>query len=97
MFDSPCPMNSWLPSMRCSERSPIARAIDTASVSPSMVTATAIDAVLRSASSEKGGVENCGSAAGSALTVGMVCPASKPGRNPKPSATRLPAIIAAIM
>jgi hypothetical protein len=97
MFDSPCPMNSWLPSMRCSERRAIARAIDTASVSPSIVIATAIDAVLRSASRENGGVENCGSAAGSALTVGMVCAPSKPGRSPKPSVTRLPAIIAAIM
>jgi hypothetical protein len=64
MLDSPWPMNSWLASMRCSERTAMAREIDTASVSASMVITSAGPRVWRRVSSEKSGIDSGGSCAG---------------------------------
>ena len=77
MLESPWPMNSWLPSMRCSDRTAIARAIETASVSASMVITSAGPKVFFSAANEKSGSWKGGSPAGSAPTVLMpvsACP-----------------------
>ncbi len=64
-------MNSWLPLMRCSERTAMARAIDTASVSASMVITSAGPSAIFSVPKEKSGSDSGGSCAGSAPTVRM--------------------------
>ena len=55
MFDRPWPMNSWLPSIRCPDLVATARAIDTASVSPSTVSASAAGKILRQVSGSNDG------------------------------------------
>ena len=96
MFDSPWPMNSWLPSMRCPDLSAIERAIDTASASASPVIAKAILANSRIVSNEKCGIESGGNAPGRAPIVSMpVRPAPKAWL--RINATRLPASMATIM
>ena len=68
MFDSPCPMNSWLPSMNCPDRAASERAMDTASASANRVTAKATGASSRKVAREKSGTESGGSAAATVPT-----------------------------
>ena len=93
----PCPMNSWLPSMRCPDLIAIARAIDTASVSPSIVIASAIGKVLRSVSSDRSGSDRGGSEAAARRRVVMRRGLRRRAARLSASAQGLPATIAAIM
>ena len=74
----------------------MARAIDTASVSASMVTARATGRVLRTASGDRSGAESPGSEAGSVPTIAMPVVAS-PKAESSSAAMTLPTIIATIM
>ena len=80
MFDSPWPMNSWLPSMRCPDFSARARAIETASVKPRTVSASAAGASLRQLSGSNDGNEGSGSADGSGPTTGIAAPLTRMSR-----------------
>ena len=70
MLDRPWPMNSWLPSMRWPDLTPTARAIDTASVSPSTVSASAAGTSVRQIVGSNDGQRQRRQPAGSAPTVG---------------------------
>ena len=59
-------MNSWLPSMRWPVLMPIARAIDTASVSPSTPTASAIGTSRSMVPADRSGADSGGSPIGNA-------------------------------
>ena len=89
-------MNSWLASMRCPDFTAIARAIDSASVNPRMVTANAMGATRVNVASEKSGPDSGGKPAGRAPTVAMLVMAL-PNRCSMASAAMLPATIAPIM
>ncbi len=90
-------MNSWLPSIRCSVLTAMARAIETASVSPSIVTTRAGKTSWRRASREKSGRLSGGIVAESAPTVGMSVTLSPPARRVSTSAATLPTTSARIM
>src|SRR4029453_19684770 len=70
MFDSPCPMNSWLPLIRWPDFCAIAREIDTASVRPSTVSDSAAGRSLLQTSGSKDGIDKVGRPDGSAPAVG---------------------------
>ena len=72
MLDRPWPMNSWLPSRSWPLRTAMARAIETASVRASRVTATAPLNRSRRLSIDRVGIDSGGSTEGSAPTVLMV-------------------------
>ena len=95
-FDRPWPMNSWLPSMRCSAFTAMARAIDTASVSASSATATAIGSSCSMRPGERSGIDSGGRPIESAPMLAMPV-ADSPKTRFSASARRLPASIAAIM
>ena len=63
-------MNSWLPSMRSPDRAATARALDTASVRPMSVKASAAGASMRQVPAEKSGNDRSGIAEGIAPIVG---------------------------
>ncbi len=63
-------MNSWLPSMRCPDRSATARALEIASDSPITVNASAIGASVCHVRSVISGIDSGGTADGNAPIVG---------------------------
>ena len=86
-------MNSWLPSIRWPDLTATARAIDTASVSPSTVSASAVGKIVRQVSRSNDGSDSAGMPDGSAPRTGtFAVPVAASAY-----ANRLPATIATIM
>ena len=89
MFDSPCPMNSWLPSMRWPVRNAIALAMEIDWVSDTMATATETPLSCPSAPGSRCGHENSGRrrAIGSSIVMPVWSP---PNARFSPTATAPP-------
>ena len=89
-------MNSWLPSMCWPELPAMAREIETASVSASMVMISDGNSIVDRPWKEKSGIDSGGRPAGSAPTV-RIPVMSTPKVALMPAANRLPATSATIM